>query len=74
MLEAEALVMKFGERGSAVARALAADPLAREGRRAHYRRVARIAKRRYELFSALDTGTKYEVENHWRSRRGANYP
>jgi hypothetical protein len=71
MLEAEALVMKFGERGSAVARALAANPLAGDERRAHYRRVARVAKRRYELFNGLDTGTKYDVENRWRSRRGA---
>jgi hypothetical protein len=29
---------------------LAADPLADDERRTHYRRVARIAKRRYELF------------------------
>jgi hypothetical protein len=36
--------------------------------------VARVAKRRYELFNGLDTGTKYDVENRWRSRRGAMCP
>lgn len=74
MLEAEALVMKFGQRSSAVARALASDPLADDERRAHYRRAARIAERRYEFYKGLDTGTKYDVENRWRSRRGAMCP
>lgn len=71
MLDAEALVMKCGQRGSAMASALASDPLADKEQRAHYRRVARIAERRYEFFKGLDTATKYDVENRWRSRRGA---
>jgi hypothetical protein len=71
MLEAESLVISYGERGSAIARALAGDPLANDARRAHYRRVARIARRRDASLQGLDTATKYDVVNGWRSRRGA---
>jgi hypothetical protein len=71
MLEAEFLVMKLGSEAAAHANTLASDPLTTDERRAYYRRVARIARRRYDFFSALDTATKYDVANEWRGRRGA---
>ncbi|WP_299362719.1 hypothetical protein [uncultured Paracoccus sp.] len=71
MLEAEALVISYGPHSVALARELASDPRAPGGRRAHYGRVARIARRRHEFLTSLDTGTKYDVVNQWRSRRGA---
>lgn len=66
MLEAEALVLRYGSEAEAVARSLATD-----GDRAHYNRVAAIAWRRYDFFSGLDTATRYTEEARWRSRRGA---
>lgn len=71
MLEAEFLVMKLGSEAAAHANALASDPQASDEQRAYYRRVARIARRRHDFFSALDTATKYDVANEWRGRRGA---
>lgn len=71
MLEAEFLVMKLGCEAAAHAHALASDPQATDERRAYYRRVARIAKRRHEFLNALDTATKHDVQNEWRCRRGS---
>jgi hypothetical protein len=48
-LEAEAFVLRYGSQCGAAARALAADPMADQERGAHYRRVARIAERRYDF-------------------------
>ncbi len=47
MLEAEALVYRFGSRGVEMARAFAGDASISEARRKHFRRVARIAERRH---------------------------
>jgi hypothetical protein len=54
MLEAEAFVVRYGSRCAAAAGALARDPLADDRRRAHYRRVARLAVRKYDLYCGLD--------------------
>lgn len=71
VLEAEASVLRYGSQCGAAARALAADPMAVDGRAAHYGRVARLAERKYDLYRGLDTATKYEEEARWRNRRGS---
>jgi hypothetical protein len=71
MLEAEALVYRFGSRGIEMAQAFSRDRSVAEERREHYRRVAAIAERRQELLQDLDTATKYAEQELWRSRRGS---
>lgn len=70
-LEAEALVWKFGARGFEMARTHSGDECTSEERREHYRRVTRIAERRYRGLNGLDTATRYEEVARWRRRRGA---
>ena len=41
-----------------------------EQRRAHFRRVARIAKRRHLDIKGLDTATRYCEMARWQHRRG----
>jgi hypothetical protein len=71
MLEAEALVSRFGSRGVAMARTHASDPTASDARREHYRRVARIAEHRHGRLSALDVSTRYDELERWCRRRGS---
>lgn len=71
MLEAEALVYRFGARGVEMAQTFACDQSVSEERREHFRRVARIAHRRYEFYRSLDTATKYTEDAVWRGRRGS---
>ena len=70
MLEAEALVWRFGSRGVEMAQAFAWDPSLSEARRAHYRRVARIAERRHLGLKGLDVATRYCEMARWQHRRG----
>jgi hypothetical protein len=59
MLEAEALVYRFGARGVEMAQTFAGDPSVPEERRDHYSRFARIAKRRHVRINRLDIATQY---------------
>jgi hypothetical protein len=71
MLEAEALVYRFGSRGVAMAQTYSKDRSVSEERRGHYRRVARIADRRQTGIQSLDVATRYGELARWRSRAGA---
>ena len=71
MLEAEALVYKFGSRGVEMAQTFARDQSVSEARRAHYGRVARIAERRQRGLKGLDIATKYYEMARWQHRRGS---
>ena len=70
MLEADALVWRFGSRGVEVAQSFACDPAVSEARRAHYRRVARIAEHRHLGLKSLDVATRYTEMARWQHRRG----
>ena len=70
MLEAEALVYRFGPRGVEMARTFSGDEAVTEGRRDYYRRVARIAERRNEGLRGLDVATQYYEMARWQHRRG----
>ena len=59
MLEAEALVYRFGSRGVEMAETFSRDQSESERRRAHFRRVARIAERRHVGIKSLDVATRY---------------
>jgi hypothetical protein len=71
MLEAEALVSRFGSRGVAMAQTFACDRMVDEERRHHYRRVARIAKDGHRTLVELDTATRYEELEQWTRRPGS---
>ncbi len=70
MLEAEALVYRFGSRGVEMARTFAGDTSVSEERREHFRRVARIAERRHLGIKGLDIATQYYEMARWQHRRG----
>lgn len=70
MLEAEALVYRFGSRGVEMAHTFSRDQSVPEERREHYRRVAEIAGRRDTGLEGLDVATKYYVMARWQHRRG----
>lgn len=70
MLEAEALVYRFGLRGVEMARNFSDDQSASEERREHYRRVADIAERRHLDIKGLDIATQYHEMARWQRRRG----
>ncbi len=70
MLEAEALVYRFGVRGVEMAQTFARDPSVSEERREHYRRVARVAERRHLGIDGLDTATQYYEMARWQRRSG----
>ena len=70
MLEAEALVYRFGSRGVAMAQIFSCDQSVSEGRREHYRRVALIAKNRQRGLKGLDVATQYYEMARWQHRRG----
>jgi hypothetical protein len=70
IVEAEALVWRWGARGVEMARAYSDCPLSTEERRAHYRRVTRLAARRHRFLDGLDIATRYEVLAGWKRRRG----
>ena len=70
MLEAEALVWRFGSRGVEMAQTFSRDPAVSEARRAHYRRVARIAEHRHLGLKSLDVATRYIEMARWQHRRG----
>ena len=70
MLEAEALVYRFGSRGVEMAETFSRDQTVSEQRRAHFRRVARIAKRRHLDIKGLDTATRYCEMARWQHRPG----
>lgn len=61
VLQAEARVISYGPRGAALARELAYDRPATDEQQAHHGGVARMGRRRHELLSSRDTGTKYDV-------------
>ena len=70
MLEAEALVYRFGSRGVEMAQTYSCDESVSEERRGHYRRVSRIAERRHRVINGLDTATQYYEMARWQHRRG----
>jgi hypothetical protein len=70
MLEAEALVYRFGPRGVEMAQTFSRDQSVSEDRREHYRRVARIAERRERDIAGLDIATQYCEMARWQRRRG----
>ena len=70
MLEAEALVYRFGSRGVEMAWTSAGDTSASKDRREHFRRVARIAERRHVDIKGLDTATRYCEMARWQHRPG----
>ena len=70
MLEAEALVYRFGARGVEMAQIFSQEPSVTEARRDHYRRVARIAERRHIRINRLDIATQYQEMARWQRRRG----
>ena len=70
MLEAEALVYRFGARGVEMAQIFSQEASVAEGRRDHYRRVARIAQRRHIRINDLDIATQYHEMVRWQCRRG----
>ena len=70
MLEAEALVYRFGSRGVEMAQTFSRDQSVSEERREHYRRVARIAERRHLGIKGLDIATQYYEMARWQRRRG----
>ena len=70
MLEAEALVYRFGSRGVEMAQTFSRDPSASAERRAHYRRVVRICKHRQRGIEGLDIATQYYEMARWQHRRG----
>ena len=70
MLEAEALVYRFGSRGVEMAETFSRDQTVSEHRRAYFRRVARIAKRRHLDIKCLDTATRYCEMARWQHRPG----
>jgi hypothetical protein len=70
MLEAEALVYRFGSRGVEMARTFACDTWVSEERREHFRHVARIAERRHLGIKGLDIATQYYEMARWQRRRG----
>ena len=70
MLEAEALVYRFGSRGVEMAQTYSRDQSVSEERREHYRRVARIAERRHLGIKGLDIATQYYEMARWQRRRG----
>ena len=70
MLEAEALVYRFGSRGVEMAQAYSGDQSISEERREHYQLVARIAERRHSGINGLDIATQYCEMARWQRRRG----
>ena len=70
MLEAEALVYRFGWRGVEMAETFSRDRTVSERRREHFRRVARVAERRHRDIKCLDTATRYCELARWRLRSG----
>jgi hypothetical protein len=68
MLEAEALVYRFGSRGVEMAQTFSRDQTVSEERREHYRRVARIADRRNGTLEGLDIATQYTEMARWQRR------
>jgi hypothetical protein len=70
MLEAEALVYRFGSRGVEMAQTFAGDTSVSEERRQYFRRVARIAERRHLDIKGLDTATRYCAIARWQHRPG----
>jgi hypothetical protein len=70
MLEAEALVYRFGSRGVEMARTFSGDQAVTEQRRDYYRLVARIAERRNDGLRGLDVATQYYEMARWQHRRG----
>ena len=70
MLEAEALVYRFGSRGVEMAQTFACDQSVSDQRREHYRRVAHVAARRHLGIRGLDIATQYYEMARWQRRRG----
>jgi hypothetical protein len=70
MLEAEALVYRFGSRGVAMAQTFSQDQSVSAERRDHYCRVAGIAERRHLAIKGLDIATQYYELARWQRRRG----
>ena len=70
MLEAEALVYRFGSRGVEMARTFSGDQTVTDERRDYHRHVARIAERRHKALRGLDIATKYYEMARWQHRRG----
>ena len=71
MLEAEALVYRFGSRGVEMAETFSRDASVSDERREHYCRVARIAGRRQEGLQGLDIATQYGEMARWQHRHGS---
>jgi len=67
MLEAEALVYRFGSRGVEMAQTFAHDQSVSKPRREYYRRVA---ERRHLGIKGLDIATQYYEMARWQRRRG----
>jgi hypothetical protein len=70
MLEAEALVYRFGSRGVEIARNFSGDQTVTAERRSYYRRVACIAERRNNGLRGLDVATEYCEMARWQHRLG----
>lgn len=70
MLEAEALVYRFGVCGVAMAQTFSRDQSVSEELRAHYRRVARVAENRHLGIKGLDIATQYYEMARSPRRRG----
>ena len=70
MLEAEALVYRFGSRGVEMAQTFSRDESVSEERREYYRRGARIAEKRRLSIKGLDVATQYYLKARWQHRRG----
>ena len=70
MLEAEALVYRFGSRGVEMVHTYSCAQAVSEERREHYRRVARIAERRNGSLEGLDVATQYTEMARWLRRHG----
>lgn len=68
MLEAEALVYRFGSRGVEMAQTFSRDQSVSEERREHYRWVAQIADRRHRGIDGLDIATQYYEMARWQRR------
>ncbi len=71
MLEAEALVERFGSKGVYMAKTFAKDGSVSATRRDHFRRVATVAERRHDMIAGLDDASRHEEIGRWRGRPGA---
>ena len=71
MFEAEAIVYRHDRAALNRVASIAADPDAGFEERRHCVRVLRIAIERQSLSQHVDTATRYDLQNEWRTRRGS---